>query len=78
MSYADIPADTDTERILKAQAETQERLQALTDAVNALGANVQWIIEQAQGIFQMFGNPAFMAQLPGVLNGGVPSGGPAE
>lgn len=75
MSFAEPAAETDTERILRANAETQERVQALTDAVNGLGQQVQWIVDQAKGIFQMFGNPAFMAQLPNMM-GGVPSGGP--
>lgn len=75
MSNADIPVDTDVERILKSNAETHERLQALTDAVNTVGKQQQWMIDQAQGIFQMFSNPAFMGQLPGVLSGGVPDGG---
>ena len=73
MGYSDIPVQTDTERILAELANTQERLQALTEAVNGLGTNVDWIVQNAQGIFQMFSNPAFMSMLPNML-GGTPDG----
>lgn len=73
MGYSDVPVLTDTERILAAQTETQERLEKLTEAVNGLGQNVDWIVQNAQGIFQMFSNPAFMSMLPNVL-GGTPDG----
>lgn len=72
MSYADVPVLTDTEKILAAEAETQERLQKLTDAVNGMGANLQWIVDNAQNIFQMFSNPAFMSMLPSMMSGGAP------
>jgi hypothetical protein len=37
------------------------------DAINNLGANVQWIVDNVQGIFQMFNSPQFMSMMPGML-----------
>lgn len=74
MSYPETPVPTDIERLITAQEETQAKVQTLTEAVNGLGANVQWIIDNVQGIFQMFQNPQFLAQLPGMMAGGNPNG----
>jgi hypothetical protein len=74
LSIPEAPAATDTERILANQERILERQEALITATNALGANVQWIIDNVQGIFQMFSNPQFMAQLPGMM-GGMGNGG---
>jgi hypothetical protein len=70
VSQPETPAITDIDRLILAQEETQRKLDVLTDAVNGLGANVQWIIENVQGIFQMFSNPSFMANLPAMMGGG--------
>lgn len=72
MSYAESPAPTDAEKILAALDDLSNRVDAQRDAVNGLGQNVQWVIEQAQGIFQMFSNPQFMSK---VLSGGIPGAG---
>lgn len=77
MSQPDYPVTTDIERLIQAQEATQAKLDAQTQAINALGANVQWIIDNVQGIFQMFSNPAFMAQIPAMM-GGMNSGGQDE
>lgn len=69
MSFADIPADTDAERIVKALDVLGERQDAFAEAVNNLGSNVQWIVDNVQGIFQMFSSPAFMSMLPQMMAG---------
>lgn len=74
MSEPEAPATTDIERLIAAQKETQNLLNIQTTAINGLGANVQWIIDNVQGIFQMFQNPAFMSQLPAMM-GGMQDGG---
>lgn len=74
MSAPEAPAQTDIERLLASNAEVVRVVQAQTDAINGLGANVQWMIDNVKGIFEMFSNPAFMSMLPGMM-GGVPSGG---
>jgi hypothetical protein len=73
LSFPDTPAETDIEKIVRLHEENSARLDALTDAVNGLGSNIQWVIDNAKGIFEMFSNPAFMSQ----MMGGFASGGPA-
>lgn len=74
MSAPEAPAQTDIERLIAVHEETQRVVKAQTDAINTLGANVQWIIDNVKGIFEMFSNPAFMSMLPGMM-GGVPNDG---
>lgn len=81
---------TDAEEIKQgighALAEIQlvhDRLDAYKEGINAIGANMQWLVDNTQGLFQMFASPAFMqqiAQAAGVFgNGGQPGPeGPAE
>jgi hypothetical protein len=73
VSAPEAPATTDIEQVLANQALILEKMTAQTAAINSLGANVQWIIENVQGVFQMFSNPQFMAQLPQMM-GGMSSG----
>lgn len=83
MSYAEVPAETDAEQIkaeLQAVKDLIEnsvlpRLDNHADGINALGANVQWIVQNAQGIFQMFASPQFMSQMTNVLMGGMNGAG---
>lgn len=74
MSAPEAPATTDIQQVLLNQEKILEQQAAMIGAINALGQNVQWIIDNVQGIFQMFSNPQFMAQLPGMM-GGMASGG---
>jgi hypothetical protein len=74
VSAPETPVQTEAVQILGALELQGQRIDALTDALNGLGANVQWIIDNVQGIFQMFSNPAMMAQLSGMM-GGVQGGG---
>src|SRR5215469_16980602 len=83
MSLPEFPAQTDPEKILAALENQAIKIDHLTDAINGLGENLQWLINQAQGIFQVFSSPQFMSQiLSGAVNAGSgpaePSAGPAE
>ena len=78
MSFAEPAADTEAQQILAALEEHGKKIEALTDAVNGLGANIQWIIDNVQGIFQMFASPQFMSMLPQMMQGGMPDGGEPE
>jgi len=69
MSAPETPVETEAVQILAGQQALQAQNERLIDAVNGLGANVQWIIDNVQGIFQMFSNPHFMAQLPAMMGG---------
>lgn len=75
-----MPAQTDAQRILAALDELRSELKVMSSrqhehaiAVNALGENMQWIVDNVQGIFATFANPAFMSQMTsqmmGMLNG---------
>lgn len=68
MSFAELTAETDIERVIKALDVLSARLDKFAEAINGLGQNQQWLIDQAQGIFQMFGNPSFLSALPGMMN----------
>lgn len=70
MSFADLPAETDIERVIIALDKLAETQQKQTEAINALGTNIQWIIDNAQGIFQMFNSPQFMSMIGGAMGGG--------
>jgi len=74
MSAPETPVQTEAVQLLQMQEVTNARLDALTDALNGLGQNVQWIIDNVQGIFQMFQNPAVMAQIASMM-GGMGNGG---
>lgn len=78
MSAPETPVQTEAAQILELQRQTLAKLDELIQAVNGLGGNVQWIIDNVQGIFQMFANPAFMAQLPGMMGGMAGGSGDAE
>jgi hypothetical protein len=63
-------------RIEQNQLESQERLDQHATAINAIGGNLQWLVDNAQGIFQMFASPQFMSQMTNMLMGGIANAGP--
>lgn len=67
MSFPEAPAPTEAQQILASLDELKGLQARHTEAVNALGQNVQWIIDQAKGIFEMFSNPAFMSMIPQMM-----------
>lgn len=86
MSATEYPT-TDVEEI-KARLDAIEeaigslnaRLDNQATGINGIGQNLQWLVSNTQGIFQMFSSPAFMSQmtntLTGMMNNGQP--GPQE
>lgn len=86
MSYAESPVLTDAEEIkqlVRALSEqlaaTNERLDKVIAAANGTGANVQWIVDNVSGIFQMFSNPAIVNQMMSGMMSGMPGmGGTAD
>lgn len=67
MSVPEAPAETEAQQILHALEEHGRRIDRQTDAINALGENVQWAIDNVKGIFEMFSNPAFMSMVPQMM-----------
>jgi hypothetical protein len=80
MSAPDYPLETEAQQILAGQARLETQFTQVIDALNGLGANVQWIIDNVSGIFQMFSSPAMMAQMQAMMGGGQSGGqnGPAD
>lgn len=70
MSLPEPAADTEAQQILQGLARLENRIEQLALAVNGLGANQQWIVDNVKNIFEMFGSPAFMGQVMGAMNGG--------
>jgi hypothetical protein len=68
MSFAEPAAATDAERILQAIETMSERQDNFADAINGLGANMQWIVDNVKNLFEMIGNPKFMSMLPNMMN----------
>lgn len=72
MSAPDYPAETEARQILSEIGAQAERLERLIEAVNQLGANTQWLVDNVQGVFQMFHSPMFMQMIQGALSGQMP------
>lgn len=68
MGYSDLVADTEIELLHKKFDHVYAQQQRLVEAVNGLGANIQWVIDNSKGIFEMFQSPQFMAALPSMMN----------
>jgi len=80
MGFPESPAETDIEFLKRVNMELREDVHDLTlltekqtEALNSLGKNVQWIIDNVQGIFQMFSNPnvinEMMTGMMGAMSG---------
>lgn len=70
---------TDPEKILAALDQLNDNMIGLNDrldrqaqGINSIGENVQWLVSNTQGLFQMFSNPMMIQQ----LMGGMTNGGP--
>lgn len=66
MSPAETPIPSQADRIEANQRTTIELL-------NDLGDNMQWIVDNVKGIFEMFNNPAMMGMMSGMIQGGMPN-----
>lgn len=67
MSAPATPALTQMDEALGLLNEVEATLKAHAEAINNLGRNVQWIVDNVQGIFQMFNSPQFTSMMPGIL-----------
>lgn len=65
----EVPVKTEAQQILDALEAHGQKLEKLTEAVNQMGANTQWIIERAGSLFEMFSSPQMMAMLPQMMGG---------
>lgn len=77
MSLPETPVQTEAQQILEKLDEVLEVLNSHGVAINGLGANQQWVVDNVARIFQMFGSPQFMQQMMGVLGNVNPSGADA-
>jgi hypothetical protein len=75
MSWSEIPPGTETEQLHHKLDQLKAVQEAQTEAINGLGANTQWIVENVKGIFEMFGSPAFLSMMPAMMAG--MGGGPS-
>lgn len=81
MSASDYPtSDVDEikqllRQTLEAQSALNERLDGQAVGINNIGENLDWLVKNTQGIFQMFASPAFMSQMTSMLMGGMPNAG---
>ncbi len=80
MGYAELPEQTDAEKILAALDDLHsevhrlnERLDAQANGLNSIGSNVNWLTENVQGVFAMFQSPMMLQQLSSMM-GGIPNG----
>lgn len=62
------------DKIEAAQLALNARLDAQANGINSIGENMQWLVQNVQGIFQMFASPAFMSQMTNALMGGLNGG----
>lgn len=61
----------DIQTILNTNADLTARFAELIESHNQVGENLQWLVANTQGIFQMFNNPQMMSQIMGQFMGGV-------
>jgi hypothetical protein len=71
MGIPESPALTDVENILVKLENIDNALSLHTEAVNGLGANVQWIVDNVKDIFQMFHSPMFTAMMGQAMTGAM-------
>ena len=64
MSQPETTALTELQEMNDRLMAVETRLMQQTEALNSLGENVQWVIDNAKGIFEMFHSPAFRQMLP--------------
>lgn len=72
MGAPETPVPSQADRIEQRITAIETRLDSLTAAFNDAGSNLQWIVDNVQGIFQMFSNPQMMGMMAGMI-GGMPA-----
>jgi hypothetical protein len=83
VSQSEYPT-TDVEEIKKALEDIQaaqnainDRLDRYAEAINGIGGNLNWLVQNTQGIFQMFASPQFISQMSNMIAGGMTNAGQA-
>lgn len=59
------------DKLETALAATNDRLDNQAAGINSIGENMMWLVNNVQGIFQMFASPQFMSQMTNLLRGQV-------
>ena len=67
MSAPAFPVMTQMDEALQILGEIRDILKEHASAINTTGGQVQWIVDNVEGIFKMFNSPQFMAMMPGVM-----------
>lgn len=63
------PATTDD--LLAEIHSLRAQQERLVEAVNQIGANLQWLVANTQGLFQMFSDPNIINQMMSAMMGGL-------
>lgn len=63
-------------RVLEGQEQQNARLGSHAAAINEIGANLGWLVQNTQGLFQMFASPQFVSQMSNMVMGGMQNAGP--
>jgi hypothetical protein len=78
------PVQTDPEAIKRLIQDAilhiqnlEGRLDRHAEGINAIGENMNWLVQNVQGIFQMFASPQFMSQMTNMLSGVSNAPGPS-
>lgn len=67
MSQAEPRAETDVERLTRVLEEQSARLDRMAEEINALGQNLQWMIDSAKPLLEMLNSPMFASMGPGLM-----------
>jgi hypothetical protein len=51
------------------------RLDRQAEGINGIGGNLNWLVQNTQGIFQMFASPQFISQMSNMIAGGMTNAG---
>lgn len=67
MSYAETPVPSQADQILENQQMILDNQRKIMGALDGLGGNMQWLVDNVKGIFEMFGNPQMMSMMQGMM-----------
>lgn len=55
-----------------------DRLSTHATGINSIGQNLDWLVQNTKGLFQLFSSPQFAAQMSEMLMGGMSNAGRPE
>jgi len=70
VSIPEAAHETEAQQIIALLEAANARMDKLTDALNTVGANSQWLVDNCKVIFEMFNSPMFSQMMP-VMAGGA-------